>query len=65
MKIVIMYTKVLPFIFRNLTSEYSSYAGKISINIDWLQTYWGTNVTCAAFGYFNLSFRHNNTNVLF
>ena len=37
MKIVITYAEFLPFSFRNLSSEYSSYAGKISINIDWLQ----------------------------
>jgi hypothetical protein len=34
MKIVITYAEFLPFLFRNLTSEYSSYVGKISINID-------------------------------
>ena len=33
-KIVITYAEFLPFSFRNLSSEYSSYAGKISINID-------------------------------
>ena len=32
-KIVITYSEFLPIPFRNLTSEYSSYAGKISINI--------------------------------
>ena len=34
MKIVITYAEFLPFSFRNLASEYSSYAGKIWINID-------------------------------
>ena len=37
MKIVITYAEFLPFSFRKLNSEYSSNAGKISINIDWLQ----------------------------
>ena len=37
MKIVITYAEILPFLFRNLTSEYIIYVGKISINIDWLQ----------------------------
>ena len=34
MKIVITYAEFLPFLFRNLTSKYSSYVGKISIKID-------------------------------
>jgi hypothetical protein len=33
-KIVIKYAEFLHFLFRNLTSQYSSYDGKISININ-------------------------------